>query len=105
MTIAITIATIGRLTKNLGTDDYSGCDFFSSFTAGWSTELPGALFSEGFVQGFATTGIPFLIFCKPSTTTFSPGFSPDVITQSLPTRGPTFTGRPAALPSAPIMPS
>src|SRR6516225_2293819 len=84
MTIAITIATIGRLMKNFGTDYYLGCDFFSSFATGCSTELAGPVFSEGRVHGFATTGVPALIFCKPSTTTFSPGFTPDVITQSLP---------------------
>src|SRR5262245_8236158 len=96
LTIVMTIATIGRVTKRLGTVSYwaPGC-----------AELDATVFSGGGVHGLAVTGAPALIFCRPSTTTFSPGFNPVVITQSGPTRSPTWTGRISAFPSAPITPT
>src|SRR5215470_12067892 len=101
ITIEITIATIGRLTKNLGTWGYLVPGWPSAFATGCSVGLSAALFSDGGSHGFATTAEPDLIFCKPSTITFSPDFRPDVMTQSVPMRGPTFTGRISAFPSAP----
>jgi hypothetical protein len=62
ITIEITIATIGRLTKNLAT---------LSYLAGCESELAATAFSAGGVHGFAETAAPAFIFCRPSTTTFS----------------------------------
>ena len=55
------------------------------------TELASAL-SAGGAQGLATTTAPSLIFCKPSTTTFSPGSNPEVMTQLGPVAWPGFHG-------------
>jgi cytochrome c oxidase subunit 1 len=47
--------------------------------------------------GFGLTDAPSRTFCRPSTTTFSPGMRPSSITHRLSTRGPTFTFRNATL--------
>src|SRR5208283_1945450 len=67
--------------------------------------------AAGGSYGLATTGTPSLAisgtaaancctFWMPSTTTFSPGWSPLVMIQFGPTRSPTSTGRNTALFSA-----
>jgi hypothetical protein len=82
----MTIATIGRLMKKEAMLAY-----FSS-GLGWSP-------AGGGVHGLASTGMPPRTFVAPSTMTVSPAFKPDSMTQSLPSRCPTFTGRISALPS------
>ena len=78
--IEMTMATIGRLMKNLD-------------MAQRSSTVVGA--------GFGTTGVASLTFSSPATTTWSPGCKPSSITQSVPTFSPAFTGRMLALLSAP----
>ena len=70
VTIAITIATIGRLMKN-----------FDIFQLAAFDALAIAIF----------TGMPSLTFCTPSTTTRSPGLMPCSIIHIGPLRSPTCT--------------
>ena len=98
MMIAMTIATIGRLMKNLAMAGYLASGGAS--LAGLADTGAGL---AGTVHGRAFTGAPVRTFCTPSTTTFSPGFNPSEITHSDPTRSPTFTGRISALLSAPTI--
>ena len=51
--------------------------------------------------GFALTGMPGPIFCRPETMTWSPSASPLEITQSLPTADVVTTRFCATMPSAP----
>ncbi len=51
--------------------------------------------------GFGFTATPSRTFCKPSTTTRSPGFNPFSMIHIVPLRAPTVTGRMLALSSAP----
>src|SRR3989440_8883998 len=80
VTIAITMATIGRLMKNLDI-----------------TQLPAA---EA-VADVTLTGMPSLTFCTPSTTTRSPGLRPSSIIHMSPLRSPTLTVRTLTLSSLP----
>ena len=87
MMIDITIATIGRLTKK------RAMVYFAS-PAGWRPRRPLVGAGAGFGRdGHAVAESR----CSPSTTTCSPGLSPSSMTQSVSTRGPTFTLRNATL--------
>src|SRR5512136_1362655 len=105
MSIAITMATMGRLMKNL---DMAGYLFSAGCAAGF---VSGPAVAGGAAAGFASapagaagaplapgtysfgaTVIPGLTFWVPSTTTFSPSLSPSSMIQSEPTRSPTLTG-------------
>ena len=70
VTIAITMATIGRLMKNLD-----------------MLQLP----STGAATRVGLTGMLSLTFCTPSTTTRSPGLRPSSIIHIAPVRSPTLT--------------
>src|SRR5215831_11694583 len=71
------------------------CPFPSSFGIKysifpyWFTEVES--YEYAFIKGLIS--IPGLMIALPTSATFSPGFNPFVITQLLPTRGPTCTGR------------
>ena len=80
VTIAITMATIGRLMKNLDI-----------------TQLPAG---EA-VADVTLTGMPSLTFCTPSTTTRSPGLRPWSMIHIGPLRSPTLTVRTLTLSSLP----
>ena len=79
VTIAITIATIGRLMKKSEITAQ-----FLSFDVG-----PGV----GATNGFGLTTRFGLICWMPSTTTRSPGFRPPSMIHIEPLRSPTVTGR------------
>src|ERR671914_3108444 len=64
ITIEMTIATIGRLMKNLAMTIYLG----SGFAVGLASDIA--------VNGFGLTVMPALTLCIPSATTLSPGFNP-----------------------------
>ena len=70
VTMAITMATMGRLIKNLDI-----------------VQLPFA----GAATRVGLTTIPSLAFCTPSNTTRSPGSRPSSTIHSAPVRSPTFT--------------
>src|SRR5206468_1419995 len=70
VTIAITMATIGRLMKNLD-----------------MIQLPAGEAAADVIL----TGMPSLTFCTPSTTTRSPGLRPWSIIHMGPLRSPTLT--------------
>src|SRR5258708_8615493 len=80
VTMAITIATIGRLMKNLDMTQLTTTEELAAVTL---------------------TGIPSLTFCTPSTTTRSPGFRPCSTIHMEPLRSPTVTVRTLTLSSLP----
>src|SRR5512147_1990047 len=92
VTMEITIATIGRLTKKRAMAYFA----FPASAAG--SAAPGAVAAA---TGLGLTTEPSRTFWRPSTTTFSPGFRPSSITHRPSTRGPTLTLRNVTLLSAP----
>src|SRR5512143_3183623 len=113
MRMAITMATIGRLIKNLDIAGYLfSAGWATGFVSGLTTGAGAAAFSSGLSgvvaavwafgeHGFGVTGIPGLTFWVPSTTTVSPGFSPSAMIHSEPIRSATLTGLMSTFLSAP----
>ena len=81
MMIEMTIATIGRLIKNLAMTIYLDSFFAAGFS--WA----------GAPNGLGVTIAPGRTFWVPSATTLSPGFSPVSTIHCVPTRSPTLAGR------------
>src|SRR5256885_7158952 len=90
--IAMTIATIGRLTKN---SDMIDQGFWGLVEGSGVGDCAG-----GGVHSFTVTDDPSRTFCQPWTITLSPGFSPSVTSHNAPIRSPIFRGRMCALLSA-----
>src|ERR1035437_6518951 len=82
--MAMTIATIGRLMKNL----YMAQTWRENYLGGF--DGVAELVSDPNGLGFTIT--PSFTFCAPSTTMRSPALRPLSITQFAPTCSPTFTG-------------
>jgi hypothetical protein len=83
MMMAMTIATIGRLIKNLDMTIY-----LDSFFA-----VDSGLTRADACRSLGVTMAPGRTFCVPSATTLSPGFSPVSMIHCFPTRSATVTGR------------
>src|SRR4029077_19015842 len=81
--IAMTIATIGRLTKNSDMAQRPDGD----------VDVAAVVWSAGGVHSFTLTVEPSRAFWTPCTTTLSPGFKPSVTSHNAPMRSPVFTGR------------
>ena len=98
MTIEMTIATIGRRTKNFDMGYFPAGFGASAFSAGAAGAAASAFAAS---IGFGFTSAPGLTCWRPSTTTVSPAFTPSETTQRSPKRGPIFTVRISALFPAP----
>src|SRR6266851_1351368 len=96
--IAITIATIGRLMKNLDIGGQVCGAGVAGEDDGVAPPEPSAAAGSASV---GATSIPSDTFCTPSVTTRSPGETPESIILSSPARLPSVTGRSVTLLSAP----
>ena len=84
VTIAMTIATMGRRMKNAE---------ITSAPLGLGRRAAAAAALAGALIGCGTTIAPSLTFCTPSTTIWSSSLTPDVTIRCVPELGPTSTLR------------
>src|SRR5438105_3874543 len=97
MRMAMTIATMGRPTKNRDIAQRSADEEREGDGAADAVLLS--------VAGTACTGIPGLSRTTSETTTLSPALMPWSTTDIVPTCSATVTGRRSNLPSAPTTPT